>query len=436
LLWNNPRYYLLYWGNSSMRTHRSFQMESFLSRANPRLIKQYRDDFLENYNGTATKERERLARAKFGGKATDYSDVMVDIGASGTGFSRQLEAPLKCVNDFSTPRGRALLCRFARDRGIEVKLGERDVDLGLRLQLDHPDVFRSALDIYHVEQTENWRLFVGPQSTAIDVGEKPIEALTSDFGKLMVEQGVSKKCVATVHPQSERTVIRLAHEEHVVALQKFNRNQVVVDWHSPVRHAMVSYRQNTGVLKIKVYRNDWELARGLVAAIGRHLFGGAGHFVNAKGVVAFNLDALRELPSLQTDPRDRIEAIRIVELTFQQVGAPDAQATFRAARTEPLYSLLRQFAPSPEAISINAACLQFKFPGERMEGQRTIRLWGTNSSDVGEDDYDRVIEKYLSRWGIIDVPEPPEEDLVPDREARRASVGMDQPEGMLRRLDL
>lgn len=300
------------------------------------------------------------------------------------------------------------------------------------MMLDHPAVFRDTIALYQVEQTEDWRLFRGAETREIEVSEEDLTALAAEFSEGLRDQRLTGVCVGRVHRQAERVIIELAHEQYLEALRTFRGRQIQVDWRRSVRHARLVYRPSTGVLKVKVHGNDEQLIEVLRKAVARRLLGWEGFF--DPDAIALNLDVLREMPGPFCSPDDELEWVQVIRLEFSRIGQDDGTARFDAETTEGLYGVIREFCASPDAMTIYHARLRFKFRGENNEGQRTVALTSPNTTNLGDDDYDRVIEQYLIRLGALNGTEAPDADFAPDRGARKASRAMGSVGGLFRNL--
>ena len=415
----------------AMRTHVDFRLPDFLEALHPDLLVRYLERFQEEYESTQRQARSKQVDEALAQLATgDFAGacgILGQLPRTAPVLARLLEGPLKCVNDFDCPRGRASLQRAIAADGVDIPADTDPVTAGMRLMLDYPDHFGEALAICHVEQTQDWRLHRGPEPSPVKVTKKAARALAGDFGEMLKESGLTGRCIAQVFEQEERTIIELSHEQYVEALRQFRGRDIEINWTRPVRHARLVYRPSTGLLKVRVYRNDEQLIGTLLLAVGARLFGWEGHFLGDGRKLHLDLSCLSTEPRTVTDPVDRIEGVEVVCLEFARAGDADAVARFHGSGTEHLYRLVRDFCPISRRVQVRHAALQFKFPGPRNTGRRTVWLTEPNSTNLGDDDYDRVIEKYLIRWGMLDGPEPPDADFEPDRRARAASLDMARP---------
>ncbi len=306
-----------------MRTHVEFSLRDSLKDVRPDLLLRYLEVFQEEYERTQRQSRskqvERAISDLEAGKAGAAHKKLVTATSSSAVLGALLEGPLKCVNDFDCPRGRAVLQRAIAENAIGIPAETDPITAGMVLMLDHPEAFSDTIAIFAVEQTEDWRLFRGAEPRAVDVLKKDVAALADDFSKELKKGGLSGKCVGQVHRQAERVIIELAHERYVEALRTFRGRQIQVDWQRPVQHARLVYRPSTGLLKVKVFRNDEDLINPLLRSVGARLFGWEGYFLG-EGAVQLDLDVLREQPELPGSRSDWLESVEIIRLGFGLKG--------------------------------------------------------------------------------------------------------------------
>jgi len=416
-----------------MRTHVDFRLPDFLEALHPDLLVRYLERFQEEYESTQRQARSKQVQEAIGhlqaNRVAPAHRKLANAASSSAILGALLEGPLKCVNDLNCPRGRAVLMRAFMENGIPIRRGTDPVTAGMVMMLDHPEVFSATIAIFAVEQTEDWRLFRGAEPQAVDVSRQDVAALAEDFSEELKTHGLSGKCIGQIYRQAERVIIELAHERYVEALRTFRGRQIQVDWQRPVQHARLAYRPSTGLLKVKVFRNDEDLIEPLLRSMGARLFSWEGHFLGEEAL-QLNLDVLRAQPDLSGSQADHLESVQVIGLQFELNGRNAATATFEAPCALDLYTMMSDLNVGPEIMAVHQARLRFKFSGRNNKGQRTIVLTRPNTTNLGEDDYDRVIEQYLIRWGVLNGPEAPEEDFGPDRQARDASLAMDHPGGL------
>ncbi len=414
-----------------MRQRVPFEVEEFLRSTQPNLLTEFLEMLQTDHSDSgpaATRLLQQLLKAvKREAPHGRHVPVMLELLQENRDLSRLVEGPLKCVNDLDSPRGRACIQRIVAELDGAVDPETDFISAGMRLMISHADMFRRLLAIYQVEQTVDWRMYRGRQPGDVDISQDDADALAADFAHVLRKHGDSGRCVPTVYRQSERVIVEIAHESYAEALREFRGNDIEVDWRRPVRHARLVYRPSTGLLKIKVHGNDEGLAHLLGSRAGHHMFGDKGHFCEDDAQAKFDLSSLKSKPDLQIANRYQVENVEIIGLQLKLVGVRGAFAKYTATDTDDLYTLVSENVTAEASIEVAWARLRFKFPGSRNKGQRTIELTPPLKSNLGEDDYDRIIEKHLSQWGILNAPEPCEADLKPDRDARNASIGMARP---------
>jgi len=411
-----------------MRTHIDFNLRSFIQLLHPDLLVRYLERFQDEYAEQEGRESALVASVLSTASEEGFSaaniKTLVDMTRRPGPLTRLFEGPLRCVNDLNSPRGRACVQRELCEDVVSIDPELDPINAGMRLLLDYPDRMRRLLAIYQVEQTEDWIMFRSAEAAQPDVTDATAGAIAADFSEALKSQGLSGRCEATFYAQSERVIVEIAHEQYTEALREFRGGEIEVDWRKPVRHARIVYRPSTGLLKVKVFRNSSGLIELLRGSMGAHLFGWHGQFRHPDAEATFDLSSLSERPQWTTDPIDQIEDVQVIALSFVSAGGSGATAQFSANNTDDLYRMLGTSSMSLPGVNILYAGLRFKFPGRGRTGQRTVYLRGQNSSNLGDDDYDRIIEKYLARWGLLNAPEPPETDLDPDRRAREAARRM------------
>lgn len=410
-----------------MRMHVAFHWEKFLRSVDRKLLRRFFDWYKREHKREHGRPCKVFDGLSFGARAKAYIGSIPDLCRRYRSIGREVEGWLKLINDLNTPRGRACLQRAVVDHGIRVRYDSSPPDLAMRLFLDHRQALDEVLAIYRVEQTDNWRLFRGKEPREPKLTPRALKRAAADLREVLWKRRMSRECFPRHIPQQEREIIEFLHEDYSEAIYSLRGEEMRVEWRRPVRHPTAIYRASTGVIKVKVFRDDDLIRDRLLRAIGTHLFGEAGFFLGPDAEMRLDLTRLRERPDLSTQQQDGITRVDVIALELRRVGTGTATARFGATDTDSMYSLLQEFAPNPEQVNVRHARMRFKFAGKRNAGQRTITLTEPNSSNLGDDDYDRIIEKCLCRWGLMNGPEPPEADFAADRAARQASLDMGRP---------
>ncbi len=277
-------------------------------------------------------------------------------------------------------------------------------ELSMRLFNEYPDVFKQALMLHDVNDTENWKLYKA--SAISDL------LANTDVSMTTFRNGVCEY-LQSLHLSGTMEVTHLINGDRVVLdayYAKNHENQWYFDDTDqlelfPMRKPLkitLDYNWQSGQLKLKTSNRSSVFESTIKDLFARSFL------KKPKGLLFPNTNPIIELlplvqKTLHTDPSDGISAVHITQLRFIPPDDKNEKVTIVHSSSGMMASIKKK-GLVPEELDYFYASVRFVFSDKLYGRSRTIHLNArTNRINWTGDLHDQIIEKYLKRWGVLHV---------------------------------
>ncbi|MFA5794397.1 MAG: hypothetical protein WC980_04940 [Candidatus Brocadiia bacterium] len=274
-------------------------------------------------------------------------------------------------------------------------------DRAIRVLMENPEAFRTACNWAELESYESFQDYVGPK--AKDASDwSDIKANFTEAWKLLLHN--QAKGYGRVYIEHYQSDDRQAYLVYYEAPKKFvtrfddKTDKPAEKPEKPVLESLMIYYPKLGKLKIKARHEDIaEQARDAYSRLAL----GQEDFLNAGKERVYDLNQFKkklEPQDFPTDPKDEIVSVQVVSLRFRLDGLTND--TIEVNSVKSIKARLKTHNLNLTDALIKKVRLQVKMASTGAGSTKTFSLTMPNKNTLGDSLKDRLLEKYLVKWGI------------------------------------
>lgn len=274
-------------------------------------------------------------------------------------------------------------------------------DRAIRVLMENKDAFQTACNWANLESYESFQDYLGPKPKAPQEWPK-IKNHFTDVWKLLLQN--QSKGYGRVYIEHYSADDRQAYLVYYEAPKKYvtrfddRTDKPEEKPEKPVLESLLIYYPKLGKLKVKArYETIAEQARDAYSGLAL----GDEDFLKAGDQRIYDLNQFKkklEPDDFPTDPKDEIISVQAVSLRFRPDGL--TRDTIEVNSVKDLKARLKAHKLDLADAVIKRARLQVKFAGKGAGTVKSFNLSMPNKNTLGDSKKDRLIEKYLVKWGI------------------------------------
>ncbi|MFH1226559.1 MAG: hypothetical protein V1701_01490 [Planctomycetota bacterium] len=314
----------------------------------------------------------------------------------------EIEEELRDVCNLSNLQAQETLQSVCKQFGLIWDDEMMPEDRAIRVLMENKDAFQTACNWANLESYESFTDYFGAKpKDANDWSD--IKANFTEAWKLLLQN--QSKGYGRVYIEHYQSDDRQAYLVYYEAPKKFvtrfddRTDKPAEKAEKPVLESLMIYYPKLGKLKVKSrYEDIAEQARD---SYSRLALGDEDFLKSPDKTRLYDLNQFKKKlgPSdFPTDPKDGIVSVKAVSLKFR----PDAltKDTIEVNSVKDLKARLKTLKLDLGDAVIKRARLQVKFDGTGAGSLRSFNLSMPNKNTLGDSLKDRLLGKYLVKWGV------------------------------------
>ena len=314
---------------------------------------------------------------------------------------QEIESELRQVNSLSGLVAQETLEAVAKQFKLAWDDEQMPEDRALLVLMENKDAFLTACSWSNLESYASFADYIGAKPREPRDWDKIKQPLTDAWKLLLQNQskGYGRVYIEN-YEASDRRAYLVYYEAPGQYITRFDdmTDRPEEKTEKPVLEALLIYYPKTGRLKVKAQTEAIvETARDDYGKLGL----GDENYFSAGAERIYDLDLFKkklDANDFPTDPVDRINSVKVVSLRFRPDGL--TKDVIEISSTKGVRERLRALKIDLSTAIIKRVRLQVKFEGVHKGLDKSFNLSAPNKNNLGDSKKDRLLEKYLVRWGI------------------------------------